>query len=164
MTNKEPNSTWVLHVDGSSSKQGSGIRIHLTSPTSEILEQSFRLEFHTSNNEAEYEALIAGLGLTQGLKIRNIHTYCDSQLVASQYSGEYEARDERMDAYHKLVHNLAQDFDCFTLTRIPRSENVQAYALAALASSSDPGLKRVIPVEFIDHQSLSTSSGIKTTM
>ena len=61
VTNKEPNSTWVLNIDGMSSKQGSGIRIRLTSPTNEILEQSFRLEFHASNNEAEYEALIAGL-------------------------------------------------------------------------------------------------------
>ena len=116
VTNKEPNSTWLLHVDGSSSKQGSGIGIRLTSATSEILEQSFRLEFHASNNEAEYEALIAGLRLAHRLKIRNIHAYCDSQLVASQYSGEYEARDERMDAYLKLVQNLAQDFDCFALT------------------------------------------------
>ena len=74
--------------------------------------------------------------------------------MASQYSGEYEARDERMDAYLKLVQKLAQKFDCFALTRIPRSENVQADALAALASSSDPGLKRVIPVEFIEHPSI----------
>jgi len=59
ITNEEPNSTWLLHVDGSSSKQGSGVVIRLTSPTSEILEQSFRLEFHASNNEAEYEALVA---------------------------------------------------------------------------------------------------------
>ena len=61
LTNKEPNLTCLLHVDGSSSKQGSGIGIQLTSPTSEILEQSFRLEFHASINEAEYEALIVGL-------------------------------------------------------------------------------------------------------
>ncbi|XP_056864046.1 uncharacterized protein LOC130511189 [Raphanus sativus] len=154
ITNKEPNSTWLLHVDGSSSKQGSGIGIRLTSPTGEILEQSFRLEFHASNNEAEYEALIAGLRLAHSLKIRNIHAYCDPQLVASQYSGEYEARDERMEAYLKLVQNLSQDFDSFALTRIPRSENTQADALAALASSSDPGLKRVIPVEFIEHPSI----------
>ncbi|XP_013613891.1 PREDICTED: uncharacterized protein LOC106320074 [Brassica oleracea var. oleracea] len=154
MTNTEPDSTWVLHVDGSSSKQGSGIGICLTSPTGEILEQSFRLEFHASNNEAEYEALIAGLRLAHGLKICNIHAYCDSQLVANQYSGEYEARDERMDAYLKLVQDLAQDFNHFALTRIPRSENIQANALAALASSSDPGLKRVIPVEFIEHPSI----------
>ncbi|KAL0771446.1 hypothetical protein Bca101_036597 [Brassica carinata] len=154
ITNDEPNSTWLLHVDGSSSKKGSGIGIRLTSPTNEILEQSFRLEFHTSNNEAEYEALVAGQRLAHGLKIRNIHVYCDSQLVASQYSGEYEARDERMDAYLKLVRKLAQKFDYFALTRIPRSGNVQADALAALASSSDPGLKRVIPVEFIEHPSI----------
>ena len=74
--------------------------------------------------------------------------------MASQFSGEYEARDERMDAYLKLVQKLAQKFDCFALTRILRSENVQADALAALASSSDPGLKRVIPVEFIKHPSI----------
>ena len=87
----------------------------------EILEQSFRLIFHASNNEAEYEALIAGLRLAHGLKIHNVHAYCDSQLVASQYIGEYEARDERMDAYLKLVQNLAQSFDQFPLTRIPRA-------------------------------------------
>lgn len=82
--NKEPNSTWLLHIDGSSSKQGLGIRIHLTSPTGKILEKSFRLDFHASNNEAEYEALVAGLRLVHGLKIHNIHTYCDSQLVVNQ--------------------------------------------------------------------------------
>ncbi|XP_018463421.1 uncharacterized protein LOC108834587 [Raphanus sativus] len=141
-------------ADFMSSKQGSGIGIRLTSPTGEILEKSFRLEFHASNNEAEYEALIAGLRLAHGLKIRNIHDYCDSQLAASQYSGEYEARDERMEAYLKLVQNLSQDFDSFALIRIPRSENTQADALAALTSSSDPGLKRVIPVEFIEHPSI----------
>ena len=59
-----------------------------------------------------------------------------------------------MDAYLKLVQNLAQDFDCFALTPIPRSENVQADALAALASCLVPGLKRVIPVEFIEHPSI----------
>ncbi|XP_013629866.1 PREDICTED: uncharacterized protein LOC106335793 [Brassica oleracea var. oleracea] len=153
VTNKEPNSTWVLHVDGYSSKQGSGIGIRLTSPTSEILEQSFRREFHVYNNEAEYEALSAGLRLARGLKIRNVHAYCDSQLVASQYSRE-KAMDERMDTYLKLVQTLAQEFDCFALKRIPRSENVQPDALAAMASSSDLGLKIVILVEFIEYPSI----------
>ncbi|XP_013739462.1 uncharacterized protein LOC106442308 [Brassica napus] len=125
MTNTEPDSTWIPHVDGSSSKQGSGIRIRLTSLTGEVLEQSFRLEFHASNNEAEYEELVTGLRLAHGLKIRNIHAYCDSQLVANQYIGEYEARDERMDAYLKLIQDLSRDFNHFALTRIPRSENTR---------------------------------------
>ena len=54
------------------------------------MELSFRLVLHASNNKAEYEALIVGLRLAHGLKLRNIHAYCDSQLVASQYSEEYE--------------------------------------------------------------------------
>ena len=119
-----------------------------------MLEQSFRLVFHASNNEAEYEALITGLRLAHGLKIHNIHSYCDSQLVESKYIGEYEARDERMDTYLKFVQHLAKSFDQFALTRIPRVENAQAYALAALASSSDLGLSRVFPVEFIEHSSI----------
>lgn len=125
-TNQEPNSTWILHVDGSSSKQDSGIGIRLTSPTGEVLEQSFWLIFHASSNEAEYEALIAGLRLAHLLKIHNIHAYCDSELVTSQFRGEYEARDERMDAYLRLVHNLAREFDRFALTRIPHAENAPA--------------------------------------
>ena len=68
-TNQEPDSTWTLHVDGSSSRQGSGVGVRLTPPTGETLEQSFRLIFHASNNKAEYEALIAGLQLAHGLKI-----------------------------------------------------------------------------------------------
>ena len=55
-----------------------------------------------------------------------------------------------MDAYLKLIQDLSRDFNYFALTRIPRSENTQADALAALASSSDSGLRRVIPVEFIE--------------
>ncbi|KAF8047254.1 hypothetical protein N665_3129s0001 [Sinapis alba] len=84
--NQEPDSTWTLHVDGSSSKQGSRIGIRLTSPTEEVLEQLFRLIFPAANNEAEYKALIAGLRLARGLKILKIHVYCDSQLVANQHS------------------------------------------------------------------------------
>ncbi|KFK32069.1 hypothetical protein AALP_AA6G195500 [Arabis alpina] len=57
---------WELHVDGSSSKNGSGIGIRLASPKGEILEQSFCLGFKASNNEAEYEAVIAGMRLAQG--------------------------------------------------------------------------------------------------
>ncbi|KAF8116125.1 hypothetical protein N665_0021s0016 [Sinapis alba] len=77
-TNQGPDSTWTHHVDGSSSKQGSGIGIRLTSPTGEVLEQSVRLIFPASNNEAEYEALIACLRLDCGLKLHNIHAYFDS--------------------------------------------------------------------------------------
>jgi len=84
--------TWLMHVDGSSSKQGSGVGIHLTSPTGEVLEKSFRLNFEATNNVGEYEALVIGLNLTRGLKIAKIRAFCDSQLIANQFNGEYPAR------------------------------------------------------------------------
>ncbi|XP_024015869.1 uncharacterized protein LOC112089125 [Eutrema salsugineum] len=162
-TTNEPtlDEVWTLHVDGWSSKHGLGIGIRLTSPTGEILEQSFRLNFHASNNKAEYEALIAGIRLAQGIGVRKIRTFCDSQLVACQVNGEYEAKDGRMGAYLKVVRDLVQKFDKFELTRIPRGENTSADALAALASTSDPDLRRTIPVEFIERPSIEEVEGVR---
>ena len=86
-----------------------------------------------------------------------MHAYCNSQLVANQYSGEYKTRDERIEAYSKVVKDLAAQFKQFSLTRIPRGENTSADALATLASTLDPDLKRVIPVETIKQPSIAIS-------
>ena len=88
---------WKLHIDGASSKQGSGIGIQLEAPTGEIIEQSFRLGFSGSNNEAVYESLIAGLRLARSVGAREVSAFSNSQLVRSQFHGEYEAKNERME-------------------------------------------------------------------
>ncbi|KFK29522.1 hypothetical protein AALP_AA7G145500 [Arabis alpina] len=144
---------WQLHVDGSSSQSGFGVGIRLTSPIGEILEQSFRLGFKASNNEAEYEAILAGMRFARALNIEEISVFSDSQLVVSQFSDEYVTKDKRMEAYLGLAKKLAAQFKN-TLTRIPRGENVNADALANLASTSDPALKRIIPVKFIEFPSI----------
>ncbi|KAG7559439.1 Ribonuclease H domain [Arabidopsis thaliana x Arabidopsis arenosa] len=151
----ETDSTWKLHVDDSSSKQGSGISIRLETPTKEIIEQSFRLMFPASNNEAEYEALLAGLRLALAIGAEKIIVYCDSQLVVNQFAGDYEAKAPRMEAYLLAVKKLAGKFKEFVLVRIPRGENTSTDALAALDSTSDPELRRVIPVESISSRRIS---------
>ncbi|KAG7536468.1 Ribonuclease H-like superfamily [Arabidopsis suecica] len=148
------NGTWILYSDGSSTSHGSGVGIRLVSPTGEMLEQSFRLRFTATNNVAEYEALIAGLRLAIGMNVQRLRALIDSQLVASQYSGDYEAKNDRMEAYLKVVQGLSEQFVEFELTKIPRGDNAPADALAALASTSDPDLRRVIPVESIDRPSI----------
>ncbi|XP_020218740.1 uncharacterized protein LOC109801971 [Cajanus cajan] len=60
---------WTLHVDGSSNLQGSGAGIILEGPGKVVIEQSLRFDFKTSNNQAEYEALLAGLRLASDLGI-----------------------------------------------------------------------------------------------
>ena len=84
-----------------------------------MLEQSFPLAFNASNNEAEYESLLAGLRLAIGVGGQNLQAHCDSQLVANQYSGDYDAKDNRMEAYLDLVRDLSSKFDKFELSRVP---------------------------------------------
>ncbi|WZY69704.1 hypothetical protein YC2023_001944 [Brassica napus] len=71
-------STWILHVDGSSTNKGSGAGVQLQSPSGELIRQSFSFGFPASNNEAEYESLIAGLRLAKAVKAKRLSAYCDS--------------------------------------------------------------------------------------
>ena len=71
---QETEGKWTLKVDGASSSHGSGIGIHLKSPTGEIMEQSFRLNINASNNESEYKDLIAGLRLANEIGAHRIAT------------------------------------------------------------------------------------------
>ncbi|XP_074560919.1 uncharacterized protein LOC141817146 [Curcuma longa] len=57
----ETEQIWKVYVDGSSNRQGSGIGVVLISPQEEEIRLSIRLSFRASNNEAEYEAVLAGL-------------------------------------------------------------------------------------------------------
>ena len=88
-----------MSVDGSSNIKGSGLGVVLKSPQGDILEQSIHCEFRATNNEAEYEALIAGLDLAKSLDVKDIQVMSDSQLIVRQMNGSYEARDQRMSAY-----------------------------------------------------------------
>lgn len=72
----------------------------------------------------------------------------------SQFSGEFEAKNERMRAYLFLVQDLTKQFDKFDLLKINQSDNVSADALAALASNTDPDLRRTIPVKNIAIRSI----------
>jgi hypothetical protein len=90
---------WKVYVDGASNSKGSGTGVVIITPDETVIEQSIRLDFKTSNNEAEYEAVLAGLKSAKTLEARRLIVYCDSLLVASQINGEYMARDERMSAY-----------------------------------------------------------------
>jgi len=60
-----PNTQWVIDVDGSSNAKGSGVGIILEGPAGLTIEQSLRFDFKTTNNQAEYEAIIAGLSLAK---------------------------------------------------------------------------------------------------
>ncbi|XP_068476954.1 uncharacterized protein [Phaseolus vulgaris] len=68
----EAGSQWLLSVDGSSNQQGSGAGIVLEGPNGVLIEQALRFAFKASNNQAEYEALIAGILLAKEMGAQNL--------------------------------------------------------------------------------------------
>ena len=82
-----------MFFDGSKMLNGSGAGVVLLSPREDRLSYVLQIHFDSSNNEAEYEALLAGLKLARDLKITAVEIYCDSQLVVCQVRGEYQAKD-----------------------------------------------------------------------
>lgn len=58
----------------------------------EEITYALRFDFHTSNNEAEYEALIASLRLARQMGADIVTALTDSRLAINQISGEFEAR------------------------------------------------------------------------
>lgn len=98
--------------------------------------------------------------LAKRIRAKRVKAFSDSQQVVSQFSGEFEAKNERMRAYLTLVQDLTKQFDNFELIKIPRSDNTSADALAALDSNTDPVLRRTIPVENIDVPSIDLQSPI----
>ena len=72
---------WSLYVDGSSNTEESGARVLLISPEGEEMAYALRFDFKATNNEAEYEALIAGLKLAQRMKASKVKAHSDLQIV-----------------------------------------------------------------------------------
>ncbi|XP_077250975.1 uncharacterized protein LOC143890252 [Tasmannia lanceolata] len=148
---------WEVYVDGSSNKTGCGAGLVLTGPEDFVLNYALRFGFRASNNEAEYEALIAGMNLAVQTRAQRLRAYCDSQLVVCQIQGVYEAREERMIKYLGRVRSLAVHFKSFEVVRIPRAENVKADVLSKLAASGYTAL-REIRMEFLKRSSIDAQS------
>ena len=75
---------WTLNVDGASRQTGVGIGLQLKSPIGENIEQAIRLGFNASNNESEYDAILAGIELVATLSTNKLLIQSDSQLGVRQ--------------------------------------------------------------------------------
>ncbi|GJV31562.1 reverse transcriptase domain-containing protein [Tanacetum coccineum] len=90
---------WILFTDGSSCADGSGAGLILTNPEGMEFTYALRFRFDATNNEAEYEALIAGLKITEQMGVKNLQANVDSRLVANQVNGTYVVKETDMVRY-----------------------------------------------------------------
>ena len=109
----------------------------MQSPEGDKLNHKVRLEYQTTNNEVEYEAILKGLELAKSVEADSILILGDSQLVIGQVNGTCEAKEDRMKRYLKKVVRLVKKFKEADFVQIPREENVEADTLAKEASANE---------------------------
>ncbi|PNY13500.1 gag-pol polyprotein [Trifolium pratense] len=103
-----------------------------------MIEQSLQFTFKASNNQAEYEALMAGMNLAKEMEVKDLRAKSDSPLVTNQVSGEFQAKDPQIIKYLEGVQRLAKCFNSFELIYVPREQNTRADLLSKLASTKKP--------------------------
>nr|GEY07983.1 hypothetical protein [Tanacetum cinerariifolium] len=96
-------------------------------------------EFATSNNEAEYEALIAGLRIAARMGVKDVHVSIDSKLVANQVLGTYVAKEDNMVKYLEIVKSLVSGFTTFSISA-GRNTQRQIYKREGGGNSDRGGL------------------------
>ena len=140
---------WRLSVDEAADTQGSGAGLILTSLEGIDVEYALRFGFQASNNEAEYEVVIAGLNLSHSMEANKMEVSSDSQLVVKQIEDSNEAKGEKMILYLKKVQELLKKFMRVQVSPVPRAENSRVDALAKLATASREDLGNQVPVEHL---------------
>jgi ribonuclease HI len=156
---------WVVYVDGSSTKKNEGARVVLVTPEGEELNGSFRLEFKTTNNDVEYEAVIAGLELALELGAKSVEIRSDSQVIAGHIRGEFEVKGERMRKYLAKVQTMKAFFQKFDITKIPREDNEKGDHLARIASSDNTEIEENREnIRSIRHSSISDEASTVTSV
>ena len=155
----EPDSSdwWTLNVDGASLRTGAGLVLQLKALIGEVIEQAIRFNFPASNNEAEYEAIIAGLDLAFSVSSENIIIRIDSQLVVGHVNGEYKTRDQCMTKYVSLINLRLGSLLAWRLEHVPRTSYEKVDALVVVPGSLPIKEIVLIPVYYQLESSITTN-------
>lgn len=125
-----------MFFDGSCSKEGAGAGIVLISPLKESFTFSFKLEFETTNNVAEYEALLIGFKKAKDMNISEIFVFGDAKLIIQQTRNVYQTKHPRLRDYRNAVWDIVEDsFLAFNISFVPREGNILVDSLSISTSA-----------------------------
>ncbi|XP_019177744.1 PREDICTED: uncharacterized protein LOC109172949 [Ipomoea nil] len=148
---------WTLSTDGSSNNKGCDSGVMLVTPEGFRVYYAIRFHFKLSNNEAEYEALLNGLRLAAGLRAEKVRIRCDSKLVVSQVSGEYEANEGSMQKYRDAVLRTLREFEGYEIHQVPREQNADADMLSKLSTGVPSHIRKIARLENLKTSSIDVS-------
>lgn len=96
----------------------------------------------TTNNIAEYTALVTCLNLAKKIECKNLIVHSDSELMVRQINGKYKVKDKDIRKYYQRIKRILEDFSAkFEIRYIPREENREADRLANYGINTKKRLK-----------------------
>ena len=141
-----------MYFDGASAQNSTGSGVMLISPSKENIHLSYKIDFKTKNNVAEYEALLLGVKVTKEMGIMCVNIFGDADIIIHQVNNTFQMKNIRLKAYREEVWKLRDSFMFFELSYIPRDLNHLADSLAISASlfvpPSPPKLSYDIQVKY----------------
>lgn len=128
-------SPWTLFADGGArgNPGPAGAGAYLVDESGQPRAEIYKYLGETTNNVAEYSALILGLEETLRQGVKAIQVKLDSQLIVRQLEGTYKVKQPHLQELFAKVQELIEQFTQFSVAHIPREENQEADRLANLA-------------------------------
>ena len=126
---------FLAHIDGASrgNPGPASYAVLIRRPNGEVFEKLKKEIGRSTNNVAEYYALIAALDYAQAHHIRKLRVRSDSELLVRQMKGHYRVKSSALRQLHERARKLAASLDYFAIEHVPREQNRVADALANAA-------------------------------
>jgi ribonuclease HI len=121
----------VAHVDGGArgNPGPAAAAVVLSTPDGEVVDRAHELLGVTTNNVAEYRALLLGLRRARELGAGEVDVVNDSELIARQVTGAYRVKHADLKPLHAQALRALGEFDRWSIRSVPRAQNAQADAL-----------------------------------
>jgi ribonuclease HI len=118
----------IIYTDGGArgNPGPAGIGAYATDPAGQVVFELSRYLGETTNNQAEYQAVIDALERAHGLGAHTIDFFLDSELVVKQMRREYKVKDAGLAQQFLKVNNLLTHFGKVTFSHVRREKNKQA--------------------------------------
>lgn len=137
----EPAGAYLANIDGAArgNPGPASYGVVISRPDGRRLDELARYVGRTTNNVAEYYALIAALDYAEAHGIRKLRVRSDSELLVRQMQGRYKVKSADLRPLHERARKLAARLDFFSIQYIPRAENQAADRLANQALDRTAG-------------------------
>jgi len=137
----------IIHSDGGSrgNPGDAALGVVLADEQGRVLKEISEYLGRTTNNVAEYKALIRGLEEAQRLGATEVQVFADSELMVNQLLGVYAVKNQGLKPLFRQAQELKAYFNKITFSHVPRAQNKAADRLVNQALDRQLHQENAVP-------------------